>query len=114
MVNKIDYSKLNEIIVNSQEELDAIPDDFKGRIYIQCATKIYVKKSYYQRVEAWGNSSVVAWEMCKFATVCVVEKLKLTEMQELFICRNLYLNLWIFMELNTQKQKQFFIKRFKS
>ncbi len=60
MVNKIDYSKLFEITVKSQEELDAIPDDFKGRIYIQCATKIYVKKSYYQRVEARENSSVVA------------------------------------------------------
>lgn len=69
MVNKIDCSKPFEITVKSQEELDAIPDDFKGRIYIQCTTKIYVKKSYYQSVVAWGNSSVVAREMCKFATV---------------------------------------------
>lgn len=33
MVNKIDCSKPFEITVKSQEELDAIPDDFKGRIY---------------------------------------------------------------------------------
>lgn len=77
----IDYSKLEEITVKSQDELDAIPDDFAGRIYIEFGdywNKAIVRKRYRQRVvasenssvealgnssvEAWGNSSVVAWE----------------------------------------------------
>jgi hypothetical protein len=56
---------MEEIIVKTQEELDKIPDDFKGLIIIRGGTawnKIYVKKSYYYRVEARGNSSVEAWE----------------------------------------------------
>ena len=59
----MDYSKLSEITVKTQEELDAIPDDFKGRIYIAGGTslaRIYIKKKYYYSVVAWGNSSVVA------------------------------------------------------
>lgn len=61
----MDYSKLKEITVKTQEELDSIPDDFKGRIYIDGGTpfaRIYVTKKYYFSVEARGNSSVVAWE----------------------------------------------------
>ncbi len=61
----MDYSKLSEITVKTQEELDAIPDDFMGRIYIDGGTpfaRIYVKKRYYFCVEAWENSSVVARE----------------------------------------------------
>lgn len=61
----MDYSKLSEIIVKTQEELDAIPDDFKGRIYINGGTslaRIYIKKKYYYSVAAWDNSSVAAWE----------------------------------------------------
>ena len=68
----MDYTKLSEITVKTQEELDAIPDDFKGRIYIEGGTyfaRIFVKKKYYNSVvarenssvEAWGNSSVEAW-----------------------------------------------------
>lgn len=34
-MKKIDYNKLSEITVKSQEELDMIPLDFKGRIYIE-------------------------------------------------------------------------------
>ena len=59
----MDYSKLSEITVKTQEELDAIPDDFKGQIYIEGGTpfaRIYVKKKYYYRVVARGNSSVEA------------------------------------------------------
>ncbi len=72
------YSKLNKVIVKTQAELDAIPDDFKGRIYIESEFKIVVSKRYYWRVvarenssvvargnssvEAWENSSVEAWE----------------------------------------------------
>jgi len=69
----MDYSKLKEITVKTQEELDSIPDDFKGRIYIDGGTpfaRIYVTKKYYfsvvarenSSVEARGNSSVEAWE----------------------------------------------------
>ena len=51
----MDYSKLSEITVKTQEELDAIPDDFKGRIYINGGTslaRIYIKKKYNYPVEA--------------------------------------------------------------
>ena len=80
-MKKIDYTKLSEITVKSQEELDEIPLDFKGRIYIEFGThwnKAVVKNKYYysvvarenssvvarenSSVKAMGNSSVVAWE----------------------------------------------------
>ena len=64
-MSNIDYSKLEEITVKSQSELDAIPDDFAGRIYIEFGNawdKAVVKKRYRKRVEARGNASVVAWE----------------------------------------------------
>jgi len=65
MNKKIDYSKLDEITVKSQDELDDIPLDFKGRIYIKFGTpwnKAIVRNNYYRSVVAWENSSVVAWE----------------------------------------------------
>ena len=73
MKNKIDYEKLEEITVKSQKELDNIPLDFKGRIYIEFGTfegKAIVKNKYCRSVVArenssvvaWGNSSVEAWE----------------------------------------------------
>ncbi len=58
----LDYSKLSEITVTTQEEMDMIPDDFKGRIYIKSKFRISVNKRYYWRVVAWGNSSVEARE----------------------------------------------------
>lgn len=61
----MDYSKLSEITVKTQEVLDAIPDDFKGKIYIEGGkpfARIYLTKKYYYRVVAWENSSVVARE----------------------------------------------------
>ncbi len=69
----IDYTKLGQITVKSQKELDMIPDNFKGEIYIEFGTmwnKAIVRKRYYKSVvarenssvEAWGNSSVVARE----------------------------------------------------
>ena len=61
-MSNLDYKNLSEIIVKSQAELDMIPDDFKGIIYIECTARIVVSKRYYYRVEARGNSSVVAWE----------------------------------------------------
>ena len=61
---KVDYSKLEEITVKSQEELDMIPEDFGGRIYIEFGkprNRAVVRKRYRRSVEAWGNSSVEAW-----------------------------------------------------
>ena len=68
-----DYTNLSEITVKTQQELDEIPLDFKGRIYIEFGTVFspaVVRNKYYYRVvarenssvEAWENSSVVAWE----------------------------------------------------
>ena len=59
----MDYEKLSEITVKNQEELDAIPVDFKGRIYVEfgdCFEPAIVNKKYGRSVVAWGNSSVVA------------------------------------------------------
>lgn len=60
----IDYEKLTEITARSQDELDAIPLDFKGRIYIEFGSTLapaIVDNKFYLPVEALGNSSVVAW-----------------------------------------------------
>lgn len=63
MENKIDYSKLSEITVRTQAELDAIPLDFKGRIYVECGSKdwLHIRHNYYFSVVAKGNSSVRAY-----------------------------------------------------
>ena len=63
-MSKIDYDKLSEITVKNQEELNNIPLDFKGKIYIEFGTyydKAIVRNKYYYSVVAWGNSSVEAW-----------------------------------------------------
>ena len=65
--------KQSKVVVKTQDELDLIPEDYKGQIYIEGGVwynKIKVGKRYYCRViargnssvEARGNSSVVAWE----------------------------------------------------
>ena len=62
-MEKIDYEKLTKITVKNQKELDDIPLDFKGRIYIEFGTsynKAIVKNKYYYSVVARENSSVVA------------------------------------------------------
>ena len=54
---------MNEKIVTSQAELDAIPVDYNGRIIIKFGTpakRAVVNKKYLRSVEAWENSSVVA------------------------------------------------------
>ena len=59
------YDELEEITVKSQKELDDIPLDFKGRIYIEFGVwgnRAIVKHNYYRSVVARGNSSVVAWD----------------------------------------------------
>ena len=56
---------MEEIIVKSQAELDAIPIDFDGRIIIKFGTthnRVVVKRRFRRSVEARGNSSVVALE----------------------------------------------------
>jgi len=62
-MSKIDYNKIREITVVTQEELDAIPVEYVGRIYITFGTyfdKAIVKNR--KNVVARGNASVVAWE----------------------------------------------------
>ena len=56
---------MNEKIVISQAELDAIPVDYNGRIIIKFGTpynRAVVNKRYAYSVVAWENSSVMAWE----------------------------------------------------
>ena len=56
---------MNEKIVTSQAELDAIPVDYNGRIIIKFGTpynRAIVNKRYACSVEARENSSVEAWE----------------------------------------------------
>ena len=58
-----DYSKLTEITVKTQEELDQIPKDFTGTVYIEFGTDFspaIIRERFGYRVEARGNSSVVA------------------------------------------------------
>ena len=57
-----DYNNLDKVIVTCQAEMDDIPDDYKGRIYIKATERITVSKRYFYRVVARENSSVVAWE----------------------------------------------------
>ena len=62
-MKEINYAELAEITVKSQEELEMIPDDFTGRIFIQFGTywsPAIVKKSYVGSVVAQDNSHVVA------------------------------------------------------
>ena len=55
---------MNEITVTSQQQLDNLPHDCHGRIYIKFGTphdKAIVRRKYdFASVEAWGNSSVEA------------------------------------------------------
>ena len=55
---------MNEKIVTSQAELDAIPVDYSGRIIIKFGTpakRAIVNKKYLYSVCAYGNSSVCAY-----------------------------------------------------
>lgn len=55
------YSKITELTVKTQTELDEIPQNFKGRIYIDCGPNDWIKirHCYYHPVAVKGNSSVV-------------------------------------------------------
>lgn len=64
-MKKINYKRINEIVVNTQAELDAIPDDFEGKIYVksdtvESDTVIIIRKKYLAPVIVSGNSYVVA------------------------------------------------------
>ena len=62
-MKNINYNEINEITIHNQAELDDIPLDFKGRIYINCTATVRVNHQYYWQVEARGKSSVVAWKI---------------------------------------------------
>lgn len=55
---------MSEITVTTQQQLDSLPHDYHGRIYIRFGTpynKAIVRRKYdFASVEAWGNSYVVA------------------------------------------------------
>lgn len=55
---------MQEIIVKSQAEWDAIPKEFQGHIYIQSPreNRLIIAEHKGFRVIARENSSVVAWE----------------------------------------------------
>ena len=59
-MSNINYDKICEITVYNQKELDDIPLDFKGRIYVNCTAIVKITNRYYWSVVARGNSSVVA------------------------------------------------------
>lgn len=62
-MNNIDYENLTEITVKSQKELDMIPLDFKGRIYIAFGDyykPAIVNNCYKISVVARENSRVEA------------------------------------------------------
>jgi hypothetical protein len=67
-MKNIDYSKLNEITVKTQAELDEIPLNFKGRIYIECGPNdwLQIRHNYHLPVVVNGNSTVV---VCAFPGV---------------------------------------------
>ena len=62
MNKMIDYETLTEITITTQEELDMIPPEFKGQIYIKSSKQIIIRNNYHSNVVAWENSNVVALE----------------------------------------------------
>lgn len=61
MENTIDYTRLNEITVKTQRELDNIPDDFRGRIYINDSVEtINIARRFLKYVIVKDNATVEA------------------------------------------------------
>ena len=58
----VDYNTATEIVATTQKELDAIPDDYIGRITIRGVEPITITKNYNWRVEIKGDSKVIAEE----------------------------------------------------
>ena len=59
-MKKIDYSKLSEITVKTQKELDRIPDDFRGSIYVKSDQDSYIllSKNYLGEVYAYNHTRI--------------------------------------------------------
>jgi hypothetical protein len=59
-MKEIDYSDLTTITIKTQKELDAVPLDFEGRIYVKCDRDdwLQIRHNYRYPVEVYGNSSV--------------------------------------------------------
>lgn len=59
-MKKIDYSKLSEITVKTQKELDRIPDDFRGSIYVESDQDSYIllSKNYLREVHACNHTQI--------------------------------------------------------
>ncbi len=56
---------MEQIVVKSQQELDAIPTDYNGRIVIEFGTpynRAVVNRKFKYSVVARGSASVVAWD----------------------------------------------------
>jgi hypothetical protein len=56
---------MEQIIVTTQAELDAVATDFDGRVIIKFGTpynRAMVNRRFKYSVVAWDNSSVVAWD----------------------------------------------------
>ena len=55
---------MEQIVVKSQQELDAVPTDYNGRIIIEFGTpynRAAVNRKFKYSVELWGNSSAELW-----------------------------------------------------
>ena len=55
---------MKEIICTTQDELNAVPVDFDGRVIVKFGkpyNRAVINRRFKYAVEAWGNSSVVAW-----------------------------------------------------
>lgn len=46
-MNNINYSEIEEIIIHNQAELNDIPLDFRGKIYIDCTVTVRISNKYY-------------------------------------------------------------------
>ena len=59
-MEKIDYSKLDEITVKTQKELDCIPNDFKGYVYVDSNryTEILISRNYLGKVYVINDTCV--------------------------------------------------------
>lgn len=54
-----DYKNLEEVVVTTQEELDQVPLDYVGQVYINSDELITIWQNFLKRVIVRGNSRVV-------------------------------------------------------
>lgn len=55
----VDYKNLEEVIVTTQEELNQVPLDYVGQVYINSDELITIWQTFLKRVIVQGNSRVV-------------------------------------------------------